>query len=46
MSKYMHNNPVTAFNLLHDLSEVKAVMKTMAWAVRQLVRAFTLIFRK
>ena len=42
----MHNNPVTAFNSLQDLLEVKAVMKPVAWAVRQPVRAFVVISRK
>ena len=39
----MHDNPVNTFNSLQDLLEVKAVMKAVAWAMRQLVRAFAVI---
>ena len=43
MSKHMHNNPVTAFYSLQDLLEVKTVMKAVAWAMRQLVRASAVV---
>ena len=42
----MHKNPVTAFYSLQDLLEVKAVMKSVAWAMHQHVRASAVASRK